>query len=95
MESIKIIDVKELYARYPNDLKPDDVEHIQDWKTSQPHLPDLTDSEVAIFLHASYWNVELCKKKIDHFYSFRTKMTNYFCLRDPLADDVVSVADIM
>lgn len=95
MESIKIIDIQELYSRYPQDLKPVDVHNIQEWRASQPHLPDLTDSEVAIFLHASYWNVELCKKKIDHFYTFRTKMTNYFSLRDPLAEDVTTVAEIM
>lgn len=95
MDSIKIIDIEELFRRYPDTLKPGDIETVQEWRVSQPHLPVLTDSEVAIFLHSSYWNVELCKKKIDHFYSFRTKMTNFFCLRDPSADDVQSVADIM
>lgn len=95
MESLKIIDVQDLYNRYPNDLKSTDVQHIQEWKTSQPHLPELTDSEVAIFLHSVYWNVEMCKKKIDHFYSFRTKMTSYFSSRDPLSEDVLSVKDIM
>lgn len=95
MESIKIIDVKELYDRFPNDLKPTDVQNIQDWRLSQPHLPELTDSEVAIFLHSCYWNVEMCKKKIDHFYSFRTKMTQHFHNRDPLSEDSLSVSEIM
>lgn len=88
MKSLKLFNVEELYKQYPKELKRDDVVSIQEWRKAQPHLPNTTDSEIALFLHASYFNVVKCKKRIDDYYTLRTKCPQVFNNRKIKGEDI-------
>jgi len=66
-------------------LRVEDIEALQEWIRSQPHLPTIFDVQVAHFLHASYYDVEVAKNTIDHYFTYKTTMTEFFTDWDPLS----------
>ncbi|XP_063696840.1 clavesin-1-like [Culicoides brevitarsis] len=94
MKGFQWISMEEMYQKHP-DLKPDDVKLVQKWLESQPHLPKITDLEVANFLHANYFRVEATKNMIDNYYTYRTHLTNFFKNRDITGDDMVETHDVI
>lgn len=91
---MKRIQIEALYDKYPK-LRKEDVEKIQAWLITQPHLPENTDLEVAIFLFCCDFSVEACKTRMDNYYTCRTKMNFAFSSRDIAADDMDIHHDIM
>ncbi|GAB0087579.1 hypothetical protein DMENIID0001_019060 [Sergentomyia squamirostris] len=72
----------DLYRKNP-ELKEKNVQQIGNWIEEQRHLPKLTESEIAIFLHAKYYDVPDTKSAIEKYYTFKTKHENIFAKRDP------------
>ncbi|KAI4477147.1 PREDICTED: alpha-tocopherol transfer protein-like isoform X2 [Polistes canadensis] len=66
------------------DLKDSDIEILREWCNKQPHLPKITDSELALFLHSNYYRLEPTKVTIDTYYTVRTHVPEFFSNRDPL-----------
>ncbi|KAL7292793.1 hypothetical protein TKK_0013621 [Trichogramma kaykai] len=85
MESIKLIPLEEELKRNP-ELNLSDIKSLREWLNKQPHLPPMTDSELALFLHSNYYRLEPTKSTIDTFYSVRTHVPEFFDSRDPLND---------
>ncbi|XP_014219023.1 alpha-tocopherol transfer protein-like [Copidosoma floridanum] len=67
------------------ELKESDVQALRDWCAKQPHLPNITDTELALFLHSNYYRLEPTKSTIDAFYTVRTHVPEFFANRDPLS----------
>ncbi|KAK2580091.1 hypothetical protein KPH14_012372 [Odynerus spinipes] len=67
-----------------SDLKDSDIEILREWLKKQPHLPKMTDSELAWFLHSNYYQLEPTKTTIDTYYTVRTHVPEFFANRDPL-----------
>lgn len=68
------------------ELKESDIKSLREWCEKQPHLPKITDSELALFLHSNYYRMEPTKTTIDTFYTARTHVPEFFSNRDPLGD---------
>lgn len=66
------------------DLKKEDIQMLREWYNKQPHLPKITDSELALFLHSNYYRLEPTKATIDAYYTIRTHVPEFFSDRDPL-----------
>ncbi|XP_066592372.1 alpha-tocopherol transfer protein-like [Prorops nasuta] len=66
------------------ELKKADIESLQEWCKKQPHLPKITDSELALFLHSNYYLMEPTKTTIDTYYTVRSHVPEFFSGRDPL-----------
>lgn len=66
------------------DLKESDVGILREWLKKQPHLPKITDSELALFLHSNYYQLEPTKNTIDTYFTVRTHVPEFFANRDPL-----------
>lgn len=66
------------------ELKDSDIKMLKEWCKKQPHLPKITDSELALFLHSNYYRLEPTKTTIDTFYTVRTHVPEFFSNRDPL-----------
>ena len=66
------------------ELKEADIQSLRDWCAKQPHLPKISDSELALFLHSNYYRSEPTKTTIDTFYTVRTHVPEFFANRDPL-----------
>lgn len=77
----------ELARKHPG-FKECDIEHLRSWLEKTPHLPQITDYEIFIFLHASYFSVEACKIRIDKFYTMRTHIKTMFDDRDVASDEI-------
>lgn len=73
----KLVSFNEELRRNP-ELKRSDVQSLQDWLKKQPHLPEITDSEIALFLHSNYYRSEPSKKTIEAFYSIRSHIPEFF-----------------
>lgn len=91
--TMKRLDVELLYGKYP-DLKREYVQQINEWIARQPHLPKISDLEIACFLRATNCSVEAAKCRIDNFYTCRTRIS-VFTGRDILGDDVTFMKDVM
>ncbi|KAL7292389.1 hypothetical protein TKK_0013982 [Trichogramma kaykai] len=67
------------------ELKRADVELLREWCSKNPHLPsDISDNELALFLHSNYYEVEPAKASLDTFYTFRSHVPEFFADRDPV-----------
>lgn len=89
---MKCQDVEILYGKCPA-LKREYVKQIHEWLSRQPHLPQITDLEIACFLRASNYSIENAKYRIDNYYTCRTHVTS-FSGRDILGDDVNWMKDV-
>ncbi|CAK9806905.1 Alpha-tocopherol transfer protein-like [Anthophora quadrimaculata] len=83
MAVVQAIKYEEELKKNP-DLKDEDIQLLRDWCKKQPHLPSISDSELALFLHSNYYQVEITKTTIDTYYTVRTHVTEFFSNRDPL-----------
>ncbi|KAG7196747.1 hypothetical protein KM043_014006 [Ampulex compressa] len=66
------------------DLKEADVQILREWCDKQPYLPDITNAELALFLHSNYYRLEPTKATIDTYYTVRSHVPEFFSNRDPL-----------
>ncbi|XP_031783356.1 alpha-tocopherol transfer protein-like isoform X2 [Nasonia vitripennis] len=78
------------------ELKEADIQSLRDWCQKQPHLPQMTDSELALFLHSNYYRLEPTKNTIDTFYTVRTHVPEFFSNRDPVnAKDLLQMFKVV
>lgn len=79
---MKTANVEQEYKK--NDqLKPEDVKSLKEWIEKQPHLPKITELEIILFLHCTFYSLEGAKTVIDTYYSCRTHCPEFFDNRDP------------
>ncbi|KAK9506676.1 hypothetical protein O3M35_008568 [Rhynocoris fuscipes] len=65
-----------------NNLKASDVMLIKDWIRKKPHLPQLNDNQIIMFLRVCDYSLELSKKSIDLNYTTRSNLPEFFSKRD-------------
>lgn len=90
---MKSLPVESLYEKYPKLLKLN-VDTILEWLKRQPHLPELTEFEVAVFLQVSDYSIEAAKTRLDSFYTIRTLLPGCFGSRDILGADVAAMKEV-
>ncbi|XP_018395804.1 PREDICTED: alpha-tocopherol transfer protein-like [Cyphomyrmex costatus] len=83
MASIKLVPFEEELKKN-SELKESDVQMLREWCEKQPHLPKISDSEIALFLHSNYYRLEPTKTTIDTYFTVRTHVPEFFCNRDPI-----------
>ncbi|XP_018302194.1 alpha-tocopherol transfer protein-like [Mycetomoellerius zeteki] len=81
MASIKLISFEEELKKNP-ELKESDIQTLREWCKKQPHLPKMSNSELALFLYSNYYQLEPTKTTIDTFFTVRTHVPEFFCNRD-------------
>lgn len=67
-----------------SELKDEDIQILKEWYKKQPHLPQITDAELALFLHSNYYKIETTKTTIDSYFTIKTHVPEFFSNRDPL-----------
>ncbi|XP_053994005.1 uncharacterized protein LOC128884565 [Hylaeus volcanicus] len=82
MAPIKPITYEEELKKNP-ELKEEDMQVLRDWYKKQPHLPKITDAELALFFHSNYYRLEPTKATIDTYYTVKTHVPEFFSHRDP------------
>lgn len=91
---LSIIPIEDLYKKCP-ELKDTDVAQIREWMEKQPHLPKVTEQEVALALHARNFSIEGAKTLLENHYTVKTHVKELFSNRDILGDDLQMVKDIV
>uniref|UniRef100_A0A1I8P560 CRAL-TRIO domain-containing protein n=1 Tax=Stomoxys calcitrans TaxID=35570 RepID=A0A1I8P560_STOCA len=62
---------------------PEDLEDLKSWIEQQPHLKACTDDQFLVqFLRGSKYSLEKAKRKIDQFYTLRTKYPEFLLTCD-------------
>ncbi|KAB0791345.1 hypothetical protein PPYR_03145 [Photinus pyralis] len=79
---MKLASVEDEYRKNKN-LHVDDVKSLQAWVQKQPHLPPVSDLQLALFLHSCYWSMEQAKTTIEKFLTYRGAWPDFFANRNP------------
>lgn len=67
-----------------SELKEEEIQVLRDWLKKQPHLPKISDAELALFYHSNYYRMEPTKATIDTYYTVRSHVPEFFSNLDPL-----------
>ncbi|XP_067014863.2 alpha-tocopherol transfer protein [Anabrus simplex] len=72
----------------------DDVREIRAWLKTMPHIPNITDEHIIMFLHSCYGKIEKTKATIKCYYSVRTRWPELFGQRDLLLPELQKTLDL-
>ncbi|XP_008216641.1 retinol-binding protein pinta-like [Nasonia vitripennis] len=61
----------------------EDIKVLEEWSGGLLHLPKISESDFALFLHCNSYDVEATKEHIENFYTMRTHLPEFFADRDP------------
>jgi len=64
------------------ELKEEDLNHLREWISKQPHLPHVSDELLVLFLHSCFYRLELTKATIESYFTLRTHSPELFTKRD-------------
>ncbi|PNF19943.1 hypothetical protein B7P43_G10378, partial [Cryptotermes secundus] len=79
-----------------NKLKRENIEHLREWMSKQPHLPSgVTDEQLILFLNCCQHSLEACKQTIEAYYTIRTHAPELFGSRDPKRKEIQQTLSII
>lgn len=78
----KLADVADEYQKN-KELREEDIRALREWVEKQPHLPQISDLQLILFLQSCYFSMEQAKTTIDTFYTIKTLCPEFFAGRDP------------
>ncbi|CAG9769959.1 unnamed protein product [Ceutorhynchus assimilis] len=79
-------------ARYLNELDNRGIKEVR--VATQPHLPEVSDEFVHLFLHACYYSHEKTKNSIEAWFTIRSNHPTIFSNRDPLEPKMKALLDM-
>ncbi|XP_018909282.2 alpha-tocopherol transfer protein-like [Bemisia tabaci] len=67
----------------------EDVQHLKDWISKEPHLPNIKDEKwLRTYLHTNKYSLEKTKRKLENLYTLRTRLPHILKKRDPTDPEV-------
>ncbi|XP_025421471.1 alpha-tocopherol transfer protein-like [Sipha flava] len=78
---MKFFSVTDEFTKNPQ-LKEEELNHLREWISKQPHLPHITDELLILFFHSCYYRLEPTKVTIESYFTLRTHSPELFTKRD-------------
>lgn len=94
LDQYRKVSVEEEFKKNP-ELKKEDIDSIREWLDDQDCYPDISDSEIILFLHSNYYDLEATKATIKKYFECRTHYTEFFSDFDLKSDTLVQVSETM
>lgn len=79
--------------KYPEGKKKD-IQKIKSWMATQPHLPEVSEEFIVLFLHACYYSIEKTKNCIESWFTIRANHPTVFSNRDPSEPKMKTLFDL-
>ncbi|XP_058124212.1 alpha-tocopherol transfer protein-like [Anopheles ziemanni] len=68
---------------------------LKQWLATQPHLPQVQEHDIALFLHANYGDLEATQRTIENYYTHRSSNRECFAGRDIFNEALQTALSIM
>nr|XP_023013368.1 alpha-tocopherol transfer protein-like [Leptinotarsa decemlineata] len=82
------------YNNKTEDELKQDIQILQEWVETQPHLPEVPDNNMmTCFLMMNKFSIENTKRRIDMYYSMRSLFPDFFENKHPLASHMLKLMD--
>ncbi|KAB0791363.1 hypothetical protein PPYR_03163 [Photinus pyralis] len=85
---MKFFDVQEEYKKN-KDLRAEDIRALQEWAQKLPHMPQISEHRLILFLHRWHWSLELAKLAIEKFVTCRAAWADFFGGCNPLQPEII------
>ncbi|XP_057659796.1 alpha-tocopherol transfer protein-like isoform X4 [Diorhabda carinulata] len=59
-------------------VKIKEIQKIRNWLLTQPHLPEISNDYIYVFLFSCHFSIERAKSAIEHYFSIRTNHPEIF-----------------
>lgn len=83
MSSTKYITLEEELKKNP-EIKLSDIQILGEWCEKQPHLSEIQNVELVLFLHSNYYRIKPAKEMIENYYTYRIHAPELFSNKDML-----------
>ncbi|XP_050527963.1 alpha-tocopherol transfer protein-like [Daktulosphaira vitifoliae] len=80
--------------KYP-ELNLEDIDALKALVKANDKLPAVTNREIILFLHSSYFNVEKAYAVLVNYFKYRKDIPQIFTRVDPLSDDMKDMFETM
>lgn len=94
MENFRKVSVAQELER-TSSLQRTDIQEVLDWLEIEMDLPKLTESEVILFLHSNYYDIDATKDTIRKYFDCRTDYREFFSNLNLKSDQLVQVSETM
>ncbi|KAK9875984.1 hypothetical protein WA026_011084 [Henosepilachna vigintioctopunctata] len=75
--------------------KKKELQRVRTWLNTQPHLPEISDEFIFLFLHACFWSVDRTKVCMENYFTIRSSSPLLFSGRnvyDPKLQALLNMA---
>ncbi|XP_034239461.1 alpha-tocopherol transfer protein-like [Thrips palmi] len=94
MSKPRVVNVDDELEKNPK-IKREHLDQFRSWVQKQPHLPEVPDQQLLLFLACSDCLMERAKATLEAHYTIKTHAPEFFAHRDPMGTEIQNILNLV